>query len=236
MINLLTQYLDVETLFTSGKTELQVVLELREKYEAAKAFEIARAHMNDANRSILVLRLLQWLASYSTNSDNEKKVMYALAELKDARNSAVALQAKKNLMTTTLPSLAARRSVMEQELTRALEIDDGGHQLRNLVSRASNFFDVITSFFFHQKKEFRVASLEIYIRKAYSEHSITLVRPFNIDEYNLALFSCDSAPSSIGLIIPVNDLSDLTANNLLEKVISHYPNEPSRRLLHIAVK
>lgn len=69
---------------------------------------------------------------------------------------------------------------MEQELTKALENDDGGQQLRNLVSRASNFFDVITSFFYHQKREFRVASLEIYIRKAYSEHSLTLVRPFTL--------------------------------------------------------
>jgi hypothetical protein len=69
---------------------------------------------------------------------------------------------------------------MEQELTRALEIDDGGQQLRNLVSRASNFFDVIMSFFFHEKKEFKLASLEIYIRKAYSEHSLTLVRPFAV--------------------------------------------------------
>lgn len=108
-MNLLTQYLDVETLFTSGKTELQVVLELRERYEPAQAFEIARAHMNDVPRTILALRLLQWLASYSSNTDAEKKIMYALAELKDARNSSVALQAKKNLMTTTLPSLSARR-------------------------------------------------------------------------------------------------------------------------------
>eukprot|EP01127_Copromyxa_protea_P000151 TRINITY_DN10146_c0_g1_i1.p1 TRINITY_DN10146_c0_g1~~TRINITY_DN10146_c0_g1_i1.p1 ORF type:complete len:2150 (-),score=588.81 TRINITY_DN10146_c0_g1_i1:49-6171(-) len=233
LLSLLNSYLDVESLFTSGKTELQVVLELREKYEAAKAFEIARAHMNDGPRTILALRLLEWLASYASNTNAEKDVMVAIANLKDNRNSSVALQAKKNLMTTSLPSLNTRKATMEHELTRALEVDDG-QQLKNLVARASNFFDVITSFFFHEKREFRVASLEIYIRKAYSEHALSLVRPLSIDEHSCALFSFAS-PASDGLIIPFSSISSMDSDTLA-KLLAAYPEKEKTKVLHIVLQ
>jgi hypothetical protein len=53
---------------------------------------------------------------------------------------------------------------LETLLSKAIEQKEGRH-LEDLIHNAYNYFDVLSSFFYHQQIPLRMAALEIYIRR-----------------------------------------------------------------------
>eukprot|EP01126_Amoeba_proteus_P032307 TRINITY_DN3153_c0_g1_i18.p1 TRINITY_DN3153_c0_g1~~TRINITY_DN3153_c0_g1_i18.p1 ORF type:complete len:1925 (+),score=392.40 TRINITY_DN3153_c0_g1_i18:882-6656(+) len=240
--DLFTQYLSIETLFPPNKTELQVLIELWERHDK-DVFAIAIAHRNHEIRTFFVLELLNWLASYPELTESEKKILVMIAELRSSNTSSVALEAKKHLMRTAIPSLDARRANVENQLNTALQQNEmdcyqDADKLNKVLSYLTNYLDIVPSFFYHPRRDFRGAALEIYARMTYAEHTLHRIRPLQLGNLNILQFTSVSAKHNkpfLGIIAPLLDLTELT-EHLLEKMIKLLQEENYLRSLHIVVR
>lgn len=217
---LLEDYLAVESLFNSSQPELQVLIDLREVQDGSKVFDIAWAHYSSELRCLLVLELLDWISKFAL-TDDEKEILERLASLSNNRSTRVALAARKVLISSSNePSWEVRRLHLETLLAKAIEQKEGKN-LEELITNAYNYFDVLTSFFYHSQIPLRMASLEIYVRRAFSSYKIAYVRHLNArtttSQFNFIEFSIDTKSvdkERCGAIIPFDSISEITSANL----------------------
>lgn len=233
--SLLEEYISVESLFNSTQPELQVLIDLRE-VQPDRVFDIARAHYNSELTTILVLALLDWISKLPLNED-EKDILERLASLTTQRATSVALAARKVLISTSNePSWEVRRLYLESLLSRAIEQKEGKH-LEDLINNAYNYFDVLTSFFYHSQVPLKMAALEVYIRRAFSSYKMSYARHLCARASSLQLnfieFSLDK--ERCGVIVPFNDSKEITTETM-EAILSltqFSPQQPN--FLHITL-
>lgn len=153
----------------------------------------------------------------------------------------VALAARKVLISSSNePSWEVRRLHLETLLAKAIEQKEGKN-LEELIINAYNYFDVLTSFFYHSQVPLRMAALEIYVRRydqipfffsvisskkltffrAFSSYKIAYVRHLNArtpsSQFNFIEFSVDTKSidkDRCGALIPFDSIGEITAANL----------------------
>lgn len=187
---ILERYIAVESLFANGSEEA-IVLTLRdEKRESLdEVIQLVLAHSRLVGRSKLMLSILELIKDseflHSPEGANLQKVLKTLADMssKSPAASKVGLKAREILISCSLPTYEERRLQMEKILTSAVTTNyygetGGGHRapsidiLAELSNSRFTVYDVLSSFFKHDDPWIILASLTVYILRAYREYSI----------------------------------------------------------------
>ncbi|WVW79516.1 hypothetical protein I302_101485 [Kwoniella bestiolae CBS 10118] len=188
--DLLNFFADVEEPFAdSTRTAENIVLKLREDNKDLDAVvKLVLSHSKIASKTKLVLALLDIVKSESPRASMspESRVNEALSRLAalESRPAAkVALKAKEVLIVGSLPSYEERLGQLEQLLKSSVTTSyygelGSGHRLpsadmlKEVTDSRYTVFDVLTTFFEHQDPWVALASLEVYVRRAYRVYNV----------------------------------------------------------------
>jgi acetyl-CoA carboxylase/biotin carboxylase 1 len=187
---ILQRYIAVESAFANGSEEA-IVLSLRdEKRESLEeVIQLVLAHSRLTGRSKLLLLVLEHIKDsdilHTPEGASLQKVLKTLADLpsKIPAASKVSLKAREILISCSLPSYEERHNQMEKILTSAVTTNyygesGNGHRapsidiLAELSNSRFTVYDVLSSFFKHDDPWIILASLTVYILRAYREYSI----------------------------------------------------------------
>ena len=187
---ILQKYLAVESIFSAGSEEA-VVLSLRDekKEELNEVLSLVLAHSRVAGRSKLILAVLEAVKTAQLVSMGDGSVLQqtlkSLADLpsKLTQASKVSLKAREILISSSLPSYEERRLQMEKILTSSVTTSfygesGAGHRnpsidiLTELSNSRFTVYDVLSYFFKHNDPWIVLASLTVYVLRAYREYSI----------------------------------------------------------------
>ncbi|KAJ5171858.1 Acetyl-CoA carboxylase [Penicillium capsulatum] len=189
-IGLLEQYYEVEQLFATGtKRDEDVILKLREenKEDITKVVHTVLSHSRIASKNNLVLAILDMYRPNQPEVGNVgkyfKPILKKLTDLEARSTAKVTLKAREVLIQCAMPSLEERLSQMEHILRSSVvesrygetgwehrEPDSG--ILKEVVDSKYTVFDVLPRFFAHQDPWVTLASLEVYVRRAYRAYTI----------------------------------------------------------------
>ncbi|KDQ18913.1 hypothetical protein BOTBODRAFT_28387 [Botryobasidium botryosum FD-172 SS1] len=184
---LLGRYEATEKLF-GGPIE-ERVLSLREthKDDLGVVAGLVLSHTKAQNKNKLVMALLDLIkteGSSFVNADTGiSAVLTNLAALESKSTNAVALKAREVLILTQLPSYEERSVQMEQVLKASVTASFYGAQsagrrhpnaevLRELCDSNFVVYDVLPTFFKNDDHYVVLASLEVYVRRAYRAYSL----------------------------------------------------------------
>ncbi|KAF7544682.1 hypothetical protein G7046_g9736 [Stylonectria norvegica] len=191
--SLLEQYWEVETLFMGKPQEDSVVLKLRDQHkdEISKVVQTVLSHSRVSAKSSLILAILE---EYRPNKPNVGNVgkhlresLRMLTELQSSRfTSKVSLKAREIMIQCSLPSLEERTSQMEHILRSSViesrygETGWDHHEpsfdiIKEVVDSKYTIFDVLTLFFAHEDPWVSLASLEVYVRRAYRAYIVNQI-------------------------------------------------------------
>ena len=188
--DLLNFFTDVEEPFAdSVRTQENVVLKLREENkDLDQVVKLVLSHSKIALKSKLVLTLLDIVRSASPEASMtpESRINNALSRMADLDSRAtakVALKAKEVMIVGSLPSYEERLGQLEQLLkssvTTSFYGESGqGHRmpssdvLKEVTDSRYTVFDVLTTFFDHNDPWVALASLEVYVRRAYRVYNV----------------------------------------------------------------
>lgn len=182
---LLEEFLDVEKLFVNQPQKETVVLKLRDqnKDNISKVVQTVLSHSRVSAKSSLVLAILD---EYQPNKPNVgnlgkhlRETLRKLTELQSSRpTSKVSLKAREMIIQSSLPSLEERTSQLEHILRSSVIESRYGETgwdhrepsldvIKEVVDSKYTVFDVLPLFFAHEDPWVSLASLEVYIRRAY---------------------------------------------------------------------
>ncbi|KAI5781195.1 acetyl-CoA carboxylase [Geopyxis carbonaria] len=196
---LLEQYYNVESVFSGGRTrDEDVILKLRDenREDIEKVVKIALSHSRVGAKNNLVLAILD---EYRPNKPHNalvvnffRPLLKKLAELEARATAKVALKAREVLIQCALPSMGERTSQMEHILRSSVVETRYGETgwehrtpnvdtLREVIDSKYTVFDVLPTFFAHPDPWVSLASLEVYIRRAYRAYQVHAINYHNTD-------------------------------------------------------
>ncbi|KAM3450478.1 hypothetical protein MY3296_006041 [Beauveria thailandica] len=201
---LLESFCDVESLFRGSGQEENVILQLREqnKDNINKVVHIALSHSRVSAKAALILAILDEYRPNRPNVGNVGKYLRdslrKLTELSSRTTSKVSLKAREIMIQCALPSLEERTSQMEHILRSSVIESRYGESgwdhrepsldvIKEVVDSKYTVFDVLTLFFGNEDPWVSVASLEVYIRRAYRAYILNKVN-YHSDESDNPLF------------------------------------------------
>ncbi|XP_069956208.1 acetyl-CoA carboxylase isoform X2 [Cherax quadricarinatus] len=175
---LLKYYLQVETQFQHGSYD-KCVHALREKYkeDISSVLAVLLSHSQVAKKNKMVILLIEHLCGHEPGlTDDLSLILEQLTKLNSTEHSRVALRARQVLIAAHQPAYELRYNQMESIFLPA--IDMYGHSfhpenLQKLILSETSIFDVLHAFFYHTNMAVRMASLEVYVRRAYISYDLT---------------------------------------------------------------
>ena len=100
-----------------------------------------------------------------------KSSLLELANLSRGENSTVSLKARTILIASEKPSYELRYNKIERLFLDAISANNV-EMLETMITDENAMFDVLGDFFYHEKREVRVAALEVYERRALISYDI----------------------------------------------------------------
>ncbi|XP_078451558.1 acetyl-CoA carboxylase-like isoform X2 [Lampetra planeri] len=218
LLDLLREYLKVETLFQQGHYD-KCVIALREthKGDMTSVVDLIFSHAQVAKKNILVTMLIDQLCGRDpTLTEELTNILNELTQLNKTTNARVALRARQVLIACHLPSYELRHNQVESIFLSA--IDMYGHQfcpenLKKLIMSETSIFDVLPNFFYHSNQVVRMAALEVYVRRAYIAYELNSLQHHQLKDSSCIVEFQFMLPSS-----HPNRMSAIAANQ------SHYTN------------
>ncbi|KAJ5977625.1 hypothetical protein N7501_000967 [Penicillium viridicatum] len=189
-IGLLEQYYDVEKLFsTHNLRDEDVILKLREenKDDITSIVHTVLSHSRIGSKNNLVLAILDMYRPNQPLLENVgthfKPILKKLTELEARSSAKVTLKAREVLIQCAMPSLDERLSQMEHILRSSVVESRYGETgwehrepslevLKEVVDSKYTVFDVLPRFFVHADPWVTLASLEVYVRRAYRAYTL----------------------------------------------------------------
>ncbi|KAF2139143.1 uncharacterized protein K452DRAFT_232893 [Aplosporella prunicola CBS 121167] len=215
MINLLDQYSDVETLFSSRQSrDEEVVLKLREEHkdDIVSVVYTVLSHTRVQSKNNLILAILD---SYKPNKPGVgnvakyfKRTLQRLTELESRPTAKVSIKAREVLIQCAMPSLEERTSQMEHILRSAVVESKYGESgwdhrepdfdtIKEVVDSKYTVFDVLPQFFAHPDHYVALAALEVYTRRAYRAYQLKQI-DYHIEDEGPFVLSWDFALRKVG--------------------------------------
>ncbi|KJZ76419.1 Acetyl-CoA carboxylase [Hirsutella minnesotensis 3608] len=202
--NLLDSYWEVEKLFLSHAQEDSVILKLRDqnKDNMGKVVQTVLSHSRVSAKSSLVLAILDEYRPNKPNVGNLGKYLRdslrQLTELSSRSTSKVSLKAREIMIQCSLPSLEERTAQLEHILRSSVIESRYGESgwdhrepnldiIKEVVDSKYTVFDVLPLFFAHEDPWVALASLEVYVRRAYRAYILKQIEYHN-DETDSPLF------------------------------------------------
>lgn len=202
--SLLNAYWEVESLFMSQAQNDSVILKLRDqnKDNIGKVVQTVLSHSRVSAKSSLVLAILDEYRPNKPNVGNIAKhlrePLRKLAELSSRATSKVSLKAREIMIQCSLPSLEERTAQLEHILRSSVIESRYGESgwdhrepnldiIKELVDSKYTVFDVLPIFFAHEDAWVALASLEVYVRRAYRAYTLKQIEYHN-DETDSPLF------------------------------------------------
>ncbi|KAJ9137052.1 Acetyl-CoA carboxylase [Pleurostoma richardsiae] len=197
--DILNLYADVERLFSGRRLQdEEVILKLRDenKENMEKVVQTVLSHSRVSAKNGLVLAILEEYRPNKPHVGNVGKylrpVLRKLAELESRQTAKVSLKAREILIQCSLPSLEERTAQMEHILRSSVvesRYGETGWDHRNpnldiikeVVDSKYTVFDVLTLFFAHDDPWVSLASLEVYVRRAYRAYILKQIE-YHTDE------------------------------------------------------
>ncbi|PHH70340.1 hypothetical protein CDD82_7201 [Ophiocordyceps australis] len=213
--NLLDEYYQVEKLFLSQAQDDGVILKLRDqnKDNINKVVQTVLSHSRVSAKSSLVLAILEEYRPNKPNVGNVGKYLrdslQKLTELSSRATSKVSLKAREIMIQCSLPSLEERTAQMEHILRSSVVESRYGESgwdhrepnldvIKEVVDSKYTVFDVLTLFFAHEDPWVSLASLEVYIRRAYRAYTLMQVEYHNDETDSPQFVSWDFQLRKIG--------------------------------------
>uniref|UniRef100_A0A9L0SL47 Acetyl-CoA carboxylase 1 n=1 Tax=Equus caballus TaxID=9796 RepID=A0A9L0SL47_HORSE len=177
VLDLLRRYLNVEHHFQQAHYD-KCVINLRErlKPDMSQVLDCIFSHAQVAKKNQLVIMLIDELCGPDPSLSEElTAILNELTQLSKSEHCKVALRARQVLIASHLPSYELRHNQVESIFLSA--IDMYGHQfcpenLKKLILSETTIFDVLPTFFYHANKIVCMASLEVYVRRAYIAYEL----------------------------------------------------------------
>uniref|UniRef100_A0A803SPN3 acetyl-CoA carboxylase n=1 Tax=Anolis carolinensis TaxID=28377 RepID=A0A803SPN3_ANOCA len=177
VLDLLRRYLQVESEFQQAHYE-KSVMRLRERHlrDLAPVLGCLFSHSQVAHKNRLVVSLIEQLWGRDpTLTEELEAILNELTQLHRAENAKVALRARQVLIASHLPSYELRLNQVESIFLSAIDLY--GHQfcpenLKKLIFSETTIFDVLPTFFYHDKPVVCMAALEVYVRRAYVAYEL----------------------------------------------------------------
>lgn len=272
MSGLLEKYWEVEHLFLSSAQHDAVILKLREQHkdDILHVVQTVLSHSRVSSKSSLILAILEEYSPNKPHVGNVGKYMreslHKLTELSSRATSKVALKAREIMIQCSMPSLEERTQQLEHILRSSVVESRYGETgwdhrepnldiIKEVVDSKYTVFDVLPLFFAHDDPWVALATLEVYVRRAYRSYLIKKIeyhkdemdepqfiswdfqlRKLGQPEFGMQLQS--GAPSTpgtpsgsdvegIGRIHSISDMSYL---------MSKWDDEPNRKGVIVACK
>lgn len=208
---LLKNYLHVETQFQHGSYD-KCVHALRERYkeDINGILSTLLSHAQVAKKNQMVILLIEHLCGHEPGlTDDLSAILEQLTKLNSSQHSRVALRARQVLIAAHQPAYELRYNQMESIFLPA--IDMYGHSfhpenLQKLILSETSIFDVLHAFFYHTNVAVRMASLEVYVRRAYISYELTCLRHKELYSGVCVVFFKFLLPSSHPNRIPHNKM------------------------------
>lgn len=213
--SLLQSYCEVEKLFLNRAQEDAVVLKLRDqnKDNIPHVVQTVLSHSRVSQKSSLILAILDEYRPNKPKTGNVGKYLRdslrELTELSSRSTSKVALKAREIMIQCSLPSLEERTSQMEHILRSSVIESRYGESgwdhrepsldvIKEVVDSKYTVFDVLTLFFAHEDPWVSLASLEVYIRRAYRAYTLNQIAYHNDETDTPQYISWEFALRKIG--------------------------------------
>eukprot|EP00095_Tigriopus_kingsejongensis_P004246 maker-scaffold711_size108467-snap-gene-0.33 protein:Tk04246 transcript:maker-scaffold711_size108467-snap-gene-0.33-mRNA-1 annotation:"hypothetical protein DAPPUDRAFT_222043" len=182
--DLIQRYLEVEKLFQVGHYD-KVVSTMREmnKDNIDLVVERVFAHTQYRNRNILITTLLDTLWTKDPRMIKSiKQALHSLTDLVRPENATVLLKARTILIASEKPSYELRHNHMEKMFLDAINKTEDMHgDLQKMITDDSSIFDVLGDFFYHNEDAVKAASLEVYVRRAFTSYEVTGLTNLRLD-------------------------------------------------------
>ncbi|XP_073965390.1 acetyl-CoA carboxylase isoform X2 [Choristoneura fumiferana] len=175
--DLLRQYYQVESNFQLGSYD-KCVMALRDKHkdDMQAVADIIFSHNQVAKKNLLVTLLIDHLWSNEPGlTDELAAILNELTSLHRAEHSRVALRARQVLIAAHQPAYELRHNQMESIFLSAVDMyghDFHPENLQKLILSETSIFDILHDFFYHTNAAVCNASLEVYVRRAYTSYEI----------------------------------------------------------------
>ncbi|KAJ2965592.1 hypothetical protein NQ176_g10541 [Zarea fungicola] len=218
--DLLESFYDIESLFVGGAQEESVILKLRDqnKENINNVVQTALSHSRVSAKSALIVAILDEYRPNKPNVGNIAKhlreSLRKLTELSSRPTSKVSLKAREIMIQCALPSLEERTSQMEHILRSSVVESRYGESgwdhrepnldvIKEVVDSKYTVFDVLTLFFGNEDHWVSIASLEVYIRRAYRAYIVNKFISWDfklrkLGEAEFGLPATSGAPSAPG--------------------------------------
>jgi len=215
MISLLEQFCAVERQFSSRTSrDEEVILKLRDenKDNLLSVVQTVLSHTRVGQKSNLIVAILEIYRPNKPGAGNVAKYfkssLRTLTELESRGTAKVALKAREVLIQCAMPSLEERTSQMEHILRSAVVESKYGESgwehrepdfevIKEVVDSRYTVFDVLPQFFAHQDPWVTLASLEVYIRRAYRAYQLKKIE-YLVDQEAPFILSWDFALRKVG--------------------------------------
>ncbi|KAJ5964806.1 Acetyl-coenzyme A carboxyltransferase N-terminal [Penicillium vulpinum] len=268
-IGLLEQYYDVEKLFsTHNLRDEDVILKLREenKDDITSIVHTVLSHSRIGSKNNLVLAILDMYRPNQPHVENVgthfKPILKKLTELESRSSAKVTLKAREVLIQCAMPSLDERLSQMEHILRSSVVESRYGETgwehrepslevLKEVVDSKYTVFDVLPRFFVHADPWVTLASLEVYVRRAYRaytlkgiEYSASTEQPFLSWDFTLGKLGQrefgvlnSTQPSAPGTpIAEINPFKRINSIGDMSLFVSDAASDPVRKGVIIPVQ
>ncbi|XP_047513528.1 acetyl-CoA carboxylase isoform X2 [Pieris napi] len=179
--DLLKQYFQDESHFQLGSYD-KCVMALRDRYkdDMQAVANIIFSHNQVAKKNLLVTMLIDHLWSNEPGlTDELAATLNELTSLHRAEHSRVALRARQVLIAAHQPAYELRHNQMESIFLSAVDMyghDFHPENLQKLILSETSIFDILHDFFYHTNAAVCNASLEVYVRRAYTSYDITCLQ------------------------------------------------------------
>ncbi|XP_063545623.1 acetyl-CoA carboxylase [Cydia strobilella] len=183
--DLLKQYYQVESNFQLGSYD-KCVMALRDKHkdDIQVVADIIFSHNQVAKKNLLVTLLIDHLWSNEPGlTDELAAILNELTSLHRAEHSRVALRARQVLIAAHQPAYELRHNQMESIFLSAVDMyghDFHPENLQKLILSETSIFDILHDFFYHTNQAVINASLEVYVRRAYTSYEIQCLQHLDL--------------------------------------------------------
>jgi len=216
MADLLSQYAEVESLFSGRRSQDEdVILKLRDenKDDIQKVVQTVLSHSRVSAKNSLVLAIMEEYRPNKPNVGNVAKyirpVLRKLAELESRQTAKVSLKAREILIQCALPSLEERTAQLEHILRSSVIESRYGESgwdhrepsldvIKEVVDSKYTVFDVLPLFFAHEDPWVGLAALEVYVRRAYRAYILKTIEYISDETDTPALVTWDFSLRKIG--------------------------------------
>lgn len=185
--NLVVDYINLEKVFDTAKSQEDLVYILRNKNkdDISKAFDMAFSHARLARKNLVIKALLEKVDVLGVVKDFVP-VLDQLSGLVAKPYGDIRLLAKQMLMKSTLPSFQKMQQNMEKMFATALQQTSKEKQLyalKDLIEVSNYSFDILLTFFNHTDPRVRELATEVYVKKAYITFDVSILKHVHTSNY-----------------------------------------------------